>query len=81
MIQTAAQTTVKALLSETTARNIIMLFRPINANMHGQKNQWDNLFDDLTDNDKGYFLGSLICILDGNVGDSIKPPLLTGNSV
>ena len=38
MIQTAAQTTVKALLSENNgAKYHIMLFRPINANMHGRK--------------------------------------------
>ncbi|WP_243299638.1 DUF262 domain-containing protein [Bacillus litorisediminis] len=24
--------------------------------------QWENLFDDITDNDHGYFLGSIICI-------------------
>jgi len=26
------------------------------------KEQWDNLFSDLTENDKGHFLGSIICI-------------------
>ena len=26
------------------------------------KSQWENLFDDLLDNDAGYFLGSIICI-------------------
>ncbi|MDZ5711002.1 DUF262 domain-containing protein [Jeotgalibacillus haloalkalitolerans] len=26
------------------------------------KSQWENLFDDLTENDAGYFLGSIICI-------------------
>jgi len=24
--------------------------------------QWEDLFDDLTENDPGYFLGSIICI-------------------
>ena len=24
--------------------------------------QWENLFDDLVENDTGYFLGSIICI-------------------
>ena len=32
----------------------------------------------MTDNDKGYFLGSLICILDGNVGDSIEATVIDG---
>lgn len=31
--------------------------------------QWEDLFDDLTENDKGYFLGSIICI---NTTDSIN---------
>ena len=26
------------------------------------KNQWENLFDDVLENDPGYFLGSIICI-------------------
>ncbi len=26
------------------------------------KNQWENLFDDISENDSGYFLGSIICI-------------------
>ncbi len=26
------------------------------------KNQWENLFDDVLENDSGYFLGSIICI-------------------
>lgn len=26
------------------------------------KSQWENLFDDVTENDPGYFLGSIICI-------------------
>ena len=26
------------------------------------KSQWENLFDDVQENDPGYFLGSIICI-------------------
>jgi uncharacterized protein with ParB-like and HNH nuclease domain len=26
------------------------------------KNHWENLFDDVLENDPGYFLGSIICI-------------------
>jgi uncharacterized protein with ParB-like and HNH nuclease domain len=29
-----------------------------------QKEQWENLFNDILENEKGYFLGSLICIND-----------------
>jgi uncharacterized protein with ParB-like and HNH nuclease domain len=32
------------------------------------KNQWENLFDDIMDNYPGYFLGSIICINQSNLG-------------
>ena len=32
--------------------------------------EWGNLFDDLYENNEGYFIGSIICI---NQGDSIQP--------
>ena len=78
MIQTAAQTTVKALLSENNGAKYHYVIPPYQREYAWTKNQWDNLFDDLTDNDKGYFLGSLICILDGNVGDSIEATVIDG---
>jgi len=59
MIQTAAQTTVKALLSENNGAKYHYVIPPYQREYAWTKNQWDNLFDDLTDNDKGYFLGSL----------------------
>lgn len=34
--------------------------------------EWYALYDDITENDEGYFLGSIICI---NTGDSIVPKL------
>lgn len=34
--------------------------------------QWEALFEDLTDNDKGYFLGSIICI--DTTADPINAP-------
>ncbi len=34
--------------------------------------QWENLFDDLSDNDSGYFLGTIICI--DTTADSINAP-------
>jgi len=38
-----------------------------------KKEQWENLFNDILENDKGYFLGSLICINkdDGNTFEVI----------
>lgn len=35
-------------------------------------NEWDNLFNDIYENNEGYFIGSIICI---NLGDSIRPYL------
>lgn len=78
MIQTAAQTTVKALLSENNGAKYHYVIPPYQREYAWTKNQWDNLFDDLTNSDKGYFLGSLICILDGNVGDSIEATVIDG---
>lgn len=34
------------------------------------RNQWENLFDDVTENDPGYFLGSIICI--NQSGDALS---------
>lgn len=34
--------------------------------------EWDALYDDLTENNEGYFIGSIICI---NTGDSLSPVL------
>ncbi|MBR2228198.1 MAG: DUF262 domain-containing protein [Bacteroidales bacterium] len=34
--------------------------------------EWEALYDDITDNQEGYFIGSIICI---NTGDSIYPRL------
>lgn len=78
MIQTAAQTTVKALLSENNGAKYHYVIPPYQREYAWTKNQWDTLFDDLTDNDKGYFLGSLICILDGKKGDSIEATVIDG---
>ena len=37
------------------------------------KEQWENLFNDLLDNEEGYFLGSIICIDTGTDALSIRP--------
>mgnify|MGYP003398163753 CR=1 FL=1 len=64
MIQSAQQITISALLSKNNeGREFQYLIPPYQREYAWNKNQWDNLFDDLTENDKGYFLGSMICIL------------------
>ena len=39
-----------------------------------QKPQWEVLFDDLMENDEGYYLGSFICV--NHTGDAYKPDRL-----
>ena len=34
-------------------------------------NEWDALFNDITDNDYGYFLGSYICVNNGSLNKTI----------
>ncbi len=34
-------------------------------------NDWDALFNDITDNDFGYFLGSYICVNNGSLNGTI----------
>lgn len=64
MIQSAQQITISALLSKNNeGKEFQYLIPPYQREYAWNKNQWDNLFDDLTENDKGYFLGSMICIL------------------
>ncbi|WGE32170.1 DUF262 domain-containing HNH endonuclease family protein [Actinobacillus genomosp. 2] len=64
MIESAAKTTVSALLSKNdSGTEFFYTIPPYQREYAWNKNQWDNLFDDLMDNDEGYFIGSLICIL------------------
>lgn len=64
MIQSAKQITISALLSQDSeGKTFQYIIPPYQREYAWNKNQWDNLFDDLSENDKGYFLGSLICIL------------------
>lgn len=32
------------------------------------KREWNQLFEDVTENDRGYFLGSIICVNDASIG-------------
>lgn len=78
MIETAAQTTVKALLSENNGAIYHYVIPPYQREYAWNKTQWDNLFDDLIDNEKGYFLGSLICILGEKTGQSTEAIVIDG---
>ncbi|OOH85818.1 hypothetical protein BMT54_11355, partial [Pasteurellaceae bacterium 15-036681] len=75
MIQTAKQITISALLSQDSdGKSFQYVIPPYQREYAWNKNQWDNLFDDLSENDKGYFLGSLICIL----GEENKATVIDG---
>ena len=41
-------------------------------------NEWNALFDDVIENDNGYFLGSYICVSDSSMGDSSTLELIDG---
>ncbi|MCW9719010.1 DUF262 domain-containing protein [Avibacterium sp. 21-599] len=75
MIQSAKQITISALLSQDSeGKTFQYVIPPYQREYAWNKNQWDNLFDDLSENDKGYFLGSLICIL----GEENKSTVIDG---
>ncbi|AWW34391.1 hypothetical protein CT138_05805 [Mannheimia varigena] len=75
MIQSAKQITISALLSQDSeGKTFQYIIPPYQREYAWNKNQWDNLFDDLSENDKGYFLGSLICIL----GEENKATVIDG---
>lgn len=64
MIKKSSQSTVHALLSKNDDNTeYCYLIPPYQREYSWRKEQWDNLFDDLVDNDVGYFLGSVICIV------------------
>lgn len=65
MIREAKQQTVKALFLGENDNNAQRIYGipPYQREYSWQKDQWDNLFDDIDNNDKGYFIGSIICIL------------------
>lgn len=75
MIQSAKQITISALLGQDSeGKTFKYVIPPYQREYAWNKNQWDNLFDDLSENDKGYFLGSLICIL----GEENKATVIDG---
>lgn len=41
-------------------------------------NEWNALFDDVVENDEGYFLGSYICVCDSSMGTSSTLELIDG---
>lgn len=60
MIKDVNQITVSNIFS-LNSNNVYQIPKYQRAYTWG-KGEWDNLFEDIMDNDKGYFLGSYICV-------------------
>ena len=64
MIKEASQKTVAAILGkDNTGKESNYLIPPYQREYSWGIGQWENFFTDLYDNEKNYFLGSIICIL------------------
>jgi uncharacterized protein with ParB-like and HNH nuclease domain len=63
MIERANNIPVEKLLGkDDNNRELIYKIPPYQREYAWGKDQWENLFNDINDNDLGYFLGSIICI-------------------
>lgn len=55
-------------------QSIVFAVPPYQREYSWNKEHWEKLFDDILDNDEGYYLGSIICI--NQTGDALKIPRL-----
>lgn len=62
MIKTSAGKTIQQLLEKDGTEKFLYSIPPYQRAYTWGIKDWDCIFDDLYDNNKGYFLGSLICI-------------------
>lgn len=63
MIERANNIPVEKLLSkDDNNKELIYKIPPYQREYAWGKDQWENLFNDINDNEEGYFLGSIICI-------------------
>jgi len=67
MIKSANNIPVDKLLGlNNNSNELVYKIPPYQREYSWKKEQWENLFDDILDNEQGYFLGSIICI-DQNI--------------
>ena len=73
MIENVANLPIEKLLGKNNSnQEILYKIPPYQREYAWGKLQWENLFNDLDENDEGYFLGSIICITnDDNVLDVV----------
>ncbi len=67
MIKNAKNIPIEKLLGkDDNNKELIYEIPPYQREYSWGKEQWENLFDDINENDPGYFLGSIICIGEEN---------------
>jgi len=63
MIKSAENLSIEKLLGkDNNSKENFYKIPPYQREYSWQKGEWENLFNDINDNEKGYFLGSIICI-------------------
>lgn len=65
MIENAKNISIEKLLGrDDSNKELIYKIPPYQREYSWSKEQWENLFDDINENELGYFLGSIICITE-----------------
>jgi len=63
MIKSAENLSIEKLLGkDNNNKEVFYKIPPYQREYSWKKGEWENLFNDINDNEKGYFLGSIICI-------------------
>lgn len=69
MIKEAAQFSINHILgTDNTNKELFYKIPPYQREYTWGKDNWENLYNDIFEADKGYFLGSIICIDEGSNG-------------
>lgn len=67
MIKEAAQFSINHILgTDSTNKELFYKIPPYQREYTWGKDNWDNLYNDIFESEKGYFLGSIICIDEGS---------------
>lgn len=67
MIKEAAQFSINHVLgTDSTNKELFYTIPPYQREYTWGKENWENLYNDIFESDKGYFLGSIICIDEGS---------------
>ena len=69
MIKTVEQTTITDIFSINSDK--IFKIPKYQREYTWSKNEWDALFNDVTENERGYFLGSYICVNNSSLRETV----------